>query len=177
MARSLEKKDSSYAPSSPDGEESLGQLYDRYGASVFRRARRILRDSDGAEDATQEVFLRAVQHRERMSHHSLPWLFRVTTNLCLSGVRDKRRRRHLSSSQPVQSGREPGTDARLAVRQLLARVPEELREIALCYYVDDLSHDEIAPIFGVSRRTIGNRLAAFQAIANDLFELGPPVEK
>jgi RNA polymerase sigma factor (sigma-70 family) len=177
MSRSAEKKTSGFdAPSFPEEAASLDQIYGRYGARVFRRARRLLRDTDRAEDAMQEVFLRAVQHRAEMSHHSLPWLFRVTTNLCLSDVRDDRRRRHLRSSQPVEPQRDQGTDARVAVKQLLARVPQELREIALCYYVDDLSHDEIAPIFGVSRRTIGNRLAAFQAIANEVFELGAPVD-
>ena len=56
----------------------------------------------------------------------------------------------------------------MVVNQLLARIPTELQEIAFYYYLDDRSHEDIAAIVGVSRRTIGNRLAAFQAIADEL---------
>jgi len=172
-ARSEVKKASrsSSAPRTRMEEASFDEIYERYGPTVFRRARTLLRDPDRALDATQEVFLRAVQHRTRMSAHPLPWLFRVTTNLCLTNLRDDRRRGHLCMIQPLELGREGGTDARLAVNQVLARVPEDLQQIAISYYVDDLSHEEIAATFGLSRRTIGNRLAAFHALADDLFRL------
>jgi RNA polymerase sigma-70 factor (ECF subfamily) len=150
---------------------SLDQIYDRYRPSVLRRARTILRDPDRAEDAMQEVFLRAVQHPVRMRSHPLPWLFRVTKNLCLNDVRDGRRRGHLRSIRSFDCQREPANDARVALKQLLARIPDELQQIAVCYYVDDLSHQEIADLFGVSRRTIGNRLTAFQTLADQLFAL------
>jgi RNA polymerase sigma factor (sigma-70 family) len=110
-----------------------------------------------------------------MSSHPLPWLCRVTKNLCLNHIRDDRRRRDLLARQPPTSGREVHADARLAVTQLLARAPDDLQQVALCYYVDDLSHQEIAAAFGVSRRTIGNRLAAFEALAAELFGPDAPL--
>jgi RNA polymerase sigma-70 factor (ECF subfamily) len=172
LPRSAEKPSSSPDHAGlPTQPVPLDQIYDRYRTSMLRRARTLLSDPDRAQDAVQEVFLRAVEHRMAVEAHLLPWLFRVTRNLCLSDVRDDRRRRRLRASQPVESHREQGSHARLAVKQLLARVPEELQQIAFCYYVDNLSHQEIAPMFGLSRRTVGNRLAAFQAIADQLFEL------
>jgi RNA polymerase sigma-70 factor (ECF subfamily) len=173
MPRSAEKATRSCNRSSvPDDAPSLEQIYDRYRTKVFRRARTLLRDPDRARDAMQEVFLRAAQHQVRMSAHPLPWLFRVTKNLCLSDVRDDRRRGHLRAIHVFETVRECEADARVALKQLLARAPEELQQIAICYYIDDLSHDEIAGMFGVSRRTIGNRLATFQALADELFGIG-----
>jgi len=151
------------------GESKLEEIYDRYGATVFRRARTLLGDPERARDATQEVFLRAAQDLERVSAHPLPWLFRVTTNLCLNNLRDNRRRIRILAGRTFDIVLDHGTEARLAVNQLLARVPEDLKEIALHYYVDDLSHEDIASMLGVSRRTIGNRLAAFQALADQMF--------
>jgi RNA polymerase sigma-70 factor (ECF subfamily) len=154
----------------PSQPVPLDQIYDRYRAKMLRGAQTLLSDPDLAQDAVQEVFLRAVEHRMAVEAHLVPWLFRVTRNLCLNDVRDDRRRRRLRASHPVESHREQGSHARVAVKQLLARVPDELQQIAFCYYVHDLSHEEIAPIFGLSRRTVGNRLAAFQAIADELFQ-------
>jgi RNA polymerase sigma-70 factor (ECF subfamily) len=51
------------------------------------------------------------------------------------------------------------------VRQLLLEVPEQLREIAVYYYVDQMDQEEIAALLGVSRRTVGNRLEEFKAAA------------
>lgn len=56
-------------------------------------------------------------------------------------------------------------DARLSLSTVLARVPAELREIAVYYYLDQMSHEEIARLTGLSRRTIGNRLVEFHAAA------------
>jgi RNA polymerase sigma-70 factor (ECF subfamily) len=151
---------------------TLQEMYRLYGAPVFRRARTLLRDADWARDATQEVFLRAAQNPVRVSTCPLPWLFRVTRNLCLNNLRDNRRRGRLLAGHPVEAGAVAPHEARLAVTQLLSRVPEDLQEIALYYYVDDLSHEDIAAIVGVSRRTIGNRLASFQALADALFTDG-----
>jgi RNA polymerase sigma factor (sigma-70 family) len=147
---------------------TLKEIYDLYGARVFRRARTLLRDPERARDATQEVFLRAAQDPGSVGSHPLPWLFRVTKNLCLNNLRDNRRRGQLLAGRSVPIGGAASADARLVVNELLARVPADLQEIAVYYYLDDLSHEDIAAIVGVSRRTIGNRLAAFQALADEL---------
>jgi RNA polymerase sigma-70 factor (ECF subfamily) len=146
----------------------LGEMYSRFGASVFRRARSLLGDPDRARDATQEVFLRAMRNPARVGSHPLPWLYRVTTNLCLNTLRDRKRRGVLLSTWPIGLFVDGATEARVTVSELLARVPDDLQEIAIYYYVDDLSHEDIAEILGVSRRTVGNRLAAFHALTREI---------
>ena len=92
---------------------TLKEIYDLYGAQVFRRARTLLRDPDRARDATQEVFLRAVQDPGGVRAHPLPWLFRVTKNLCLNNLRDSRRRIQLLAGRGPESGsRRPDRRAR-----------------------------------------------------------------
>ena len=145
---------------------TLEEIYDRYVDQVFRRARTLLGDPDRARDATQEVFLRAMQDPGNVG--TLPWLFRVTKNLCLNNLRDNRRRGRLLAGRGTETIVDGNADARVVVSELLARVPADLQQIAAYYYLDDLSHEAIAAILGVSRRTIGNRLAAFQALADEL---------
>jgi len=41
-------------------------LAERYGPMVLRRCRQLLRDEDEAMDASQDVFVRLLEHRERL---------------------------------------------------------------------------------------------------------------
>jgi RNA polymerase sigma-70 factor (ECF subfamily) len=151
-------------------EVSLRDLYSRYSRTVWRRARRILADDEAAKDVMQEVFLRAIaaDTTEAFEDRPIAWLYRVTTNLCLNRLRDAKRRTEILSQCSLDETRDGDADAQILLRRILEGLPEELQDIAIYYYVDDLSHDEIATILGVSRRTIGNRLAAFHSVVGDL---------
>ena len=52
---------------------------------------------------------------------------------------------------------------------LLARLCEQLdavhREVLVARYLDELTQDEIAELYGVSRKTVGKRLARVDAAA------------
>ena len=145
-------------------------LYGGYRGQVLRRARQLLGHEQEAEDATQEVFLRLIDADERLLLHPEPmaWLLRVTTNLCLNRLRDQKRRKNLLAQKPAGNDQH-GQDAevRTAVIEILAGVPDDLQQIAVHYHADGMTCDEIAPLFGVSRRTIGNRLIAFQRLASE----------
>ena len=150
-------------------EWSLAALYSRYSRAVFRRARRLLGDADAAKDVTQEVFLRLLRSEtvDTFAASPMAWLYRATTNLCLNRLRDSKRRGEILAGWRASEAGEGGAEARVALRRILERVPEELQDIAVYYYVDELSHDEIAAIVGVSRRTVGNRLSAFHERVNE----------
>lgn len=148
-------------------DEWTRELYARYGAMVLRRARTLLGDEEAAWDALQEVFVRALRTRGAFRHESSPttWLYRITTNHCFNVLRDAGRRqeklRGIAPEAPT-AGDQRSPDVRLTVSAILARLPDELCEIAVYHHVDRMSHDEIARVMGVSRRTIGNRLKEFQ---------------
>lgn len=155
----------------------LESLYSRYSRSVWRRAGRLLADDDAAKDVTQEVFLRAIRADAKVAFDANPmgWLYRVTTNLCLNRLRDAKRRTEILSGYSVEETQDQDADTTILVRRILERVPDELQDIAVYYYVDDLSHDEIADIVGVSRRTVGNRLAAFHSVVSGLVTQEAPL--
>jgi len=148
---------------------SLEGLYARYSRSVFRRARTLLADTESAKDATQEVFIRAMNARGvDFDATPMAWLYRTTTNLCLNRLRDAKRRGELLAVWPAAPPTESDADARVTVRQILEQVPEDLHEVAVYHYVDGLSHEEIASMVGVSRRTVGNRLVTFHELVGEL---------
>jgi RNA polymerase sigma-70 factor (ECF subfamily) len=133
-------------------------------ALVRHSARRILKDDAEAEDVAQEVFLRALRSEEADELVARPaWLHRVAVNLSLNRLRDERRRRELLAGYAQGGTREPPPDAHAMLRQVLGEVPEGLEGAVIRHYLQEESHQEIAAVMGVSRRTVGNRLAAFHA--------------
>ncbi len=149
-----------------DGEQ-IKQLYLRYGPMVISRARALLRSEHAAQDALQEVFVRVLRSGSGFRAQASPmtWLYRVVTNYCLNRLRDERRRATLWSTYGPIGVQSHAVDAsaRMQLEQILSRVRPELQEIAVYALHDEMSHDEIAEIVGVSRRTIGNRLAEFHS--------------
>lgn len=146
-------------------------LFSQYGGMVLRRARALLGDEQAARDAAQEVFLQVLRSEAAFRAESSPvtWLYRITTNVCLNVLKARARRPEDLEDGPELTAHEGlGLDERLAIHAVLARVPEPLREIATYFYLDQLSHEEIARLLNVSRRTVGNRLVEFHAAADQL---------
>jgi len=145
-------------------------LYRVYGPLVLRRARAMLADEHAARDATHDVFVKVLGALADFRNEASPvtWLYRATTNHCLNVLRARLRRpEELTHAQDEHGAAEAdvSVDERLTLAAVLERVPEHLREIAVYYYLDQMSHEEIARVMGVSRRTVGNRLVEFHAAA------------
>jgi RNA polymerase sigma factor (sigma-70 family) len=146
---------------------TLEALYRSHAPMVLRRARSLLGDAAAAQDAVHEVFASLLARPEQFHGKSAPstFLYAVTTNLCLKRLRDHANRARLVALHVVprmaSSAQAPGED--LAVlRDILARVPEELAQVATYYFMDEMSHDEIAEVLGCSRRHVGNLLQRFR---------------
>jgi len=142
----------------------LDEIYRRHGPAVLRRARQLLGSDADAEEALQDVFASLATRPAQFEGRSAmtTFLHSATTHLCLRRLRDGRRRAELLRAQvgPNGSGGGPATDGerRAILRQLIARMPEELAAPALHHYLDEMTHEEIAEQMGCSRRQVGNLL-------------------
>lgn len=151
---------------------ALDDLFRQHGAMVFRRAHRLLGNRADAEEAVQEVFVRALRSGDDPRAMASPtaWLYRITTNYCLNWIRDRVRRRELweehVTAAPADEAAEGSCPAELALlRRLLARADEAQAKAAVYVFLDGMSYSEAAPLLGVSRRTVGNLVERFQTWA------------
>jgi RNA polymerase sigma-70 factor (ECF subfamily) len=142
------------------------QLYVRFAPMVKARALRLLRHPQAAQDAVQEVFVRALRsgHAFRGDASPVTWLYRVTTNLCLNQLRDQTRRAELWSRHGTTPSSQDRSSPAMVVQinQIFESIRPELQEIVFYHVVDELGHEEIAELMGVSPRTIANRLTEFR---------------
>jgi RNA polymerase sigma-70 factor (ECF subfamily) len=128
----------------------------------------LLNDEQAARDATHDVFVKVLAALDDFRQESSPvtWLYRATTNHCLNLLRSESRQGRVIPLLRADPQQTPvSLHARLSLTAVLSRVAPELREIAVYYYLDQMSHEEIARLTGLSRRTIGNRLVEFHAAA------------
>ena len=77
-------------------ETELEELIDRYGEKLLRYATSILYSHQDAEDAVQDVFLRAYLNRCEFDGQNLSaWLYKITYNCCLDKLKARSRRKLL----------------------------------------------------------------------------------
>src|SRR5947209_20460347 len=82
-------------------ESAFAEIVRRYGPRVFRVASRFFRRREQAEEAAQEVFLKAFTQLEGFEGRgSLEgWLARIAANTCLNMIRSARRRPKMTAAE------------------------------------------------------------------------------
>jgi RNA polymerase sigma-70 factor (ECF subfamily) len=144
----------------PIGRDELERLYQRFGASILRRAQRILGDEQLARDVCHDVFVQVLRADRWDPPSPLAWLYVTTTNACLNLLRADRRRRSALAEMPHPTSVAPPTEAGL----LLQRVPPAFHELVIYWAIEQMSQDEIALVLGMSQKTVSNRLRELRAI-------------
>lgn len=150
----------------------LEDLCRRLGPPLYRRCLGILRRASEAEDAVQEVFVRLLIHADRIPppEEQLRWCYAIATRFCLNRLRDRAARREepeeAASAGPAAppTGMERALDRRACAR-VLAQVNEDDGTVAWLVLVDGHTQEEVGELLGVSRKTVGKRLARFLAAA------------
>lgn len=147
----------------------LEELYRRHAGAVYARCRYLLRDDDAARDAVQDVFVRALRALPELRAVASPtaFLLRAATNHCLNVLRASRAawREEVARVALARSERGIEPDARELVRALLGAAPPEAQEVAVLYFVDELTQAEIAQATGRSVPTVRARLREFLGAA------------
>ena len=84
---------------------ALEELIYRYDKMVLRLAMKYTGDSDDAKDIYQEVFIRVFKSLSSFQFQSefSTWLFRITSNVCISFKRKYNKQNHLSLNDEENS--------------------------------------------------------------------------
>lgn len=144
---------------------NVEHMYAKFGPTIFSRCKRLLKDVTAAEDATQDVFVKLMNHYAAAPQGDalLPWIHRITTNHCLNLLRDAKR--HAAPVETVPEQIDDEFEETLVTKNfaehVLSTSPEELRAPAMLYHGRGIEQSRVAAALGVSRRTVLYRLAEF----------------
>lgn len=132
--------------------QAFAELVEWYHARALRFARLMLDDTQDAEDAVQEAFVRVWDALPRFREGAPfePWFFRVLANRCRTAI--GRRARHQTDELPINLADErqesDGVEFGDEVRRVLETLPAEQREAFLLHHVEGFDYDEIAAVTG-----------------------------
>ena len=135
--------------------EAFEELFARYRDAFYGFFRRRLGNASTAEDLTQETFLAVLRGASRYEQRALvrTYLYAIALKL-LYAARRKRESAPLDEAAAYVSGLEEP----LWVRQALARLENEEREILMLREYEQLSYTEIADLLGIPVNTVRSRL-------------------
>ena len=163
------------------GEEAAFRLIvNRYKNGLYVFLRNFLNHRDLIDDVFQETFLQLFTSRESFdtSRPLRPWLFTIAANKAKDALRKRQRTAAIpigtiadseemsfddvlntltsDSTMPYEKLEKGETAAR--VRQVIANMPENLREILILAYFNKFSYKQMAQILSIPIGTVKSRL-------------------
>jgi len=137
--------------------DGIHYLYASYADDVFGYVRSIVRDHHEAEDITQNVFAKLGVAIHRYEERAVPfaaWIMRVARNATLDHLRARRQIpvEEVRVSEPIDE--RAALERRQSLKDALASLPVEQREVLVLRHVAGLSPPEIAERLGKTESSI-----------------------
>ena len=162
-----------------DGDQlAFEQLVTDNEKRIYNLCRRMVGDQEDAAELTQEAFHNAWRGLPGFQAESAfsTWLYRLASNVCLDFLRREKRRKSLSltvvsldqeeaveleipDQRYAPEGELERLEQRQAIRDGLARLSEEHRQVLVLRELSGLSYREIAQLLGVEEGTVKSRIA------------------
>ncbi len=133
-------------------------IYNTYYKLVYRLAFKFLGNHDNAVDITQDVFLHLYSQLKlkREIYNTKAWLYKVTSNLCMSFLnKTKRITKHEYENPAVD---EVDNEKNIEVVEALKKMNKRDR-VLLTLYSEDISYKEMVEITGIKFTSIGKTLS------------------
>jgi len=145
--------------------QAFGELVMRYRERVIGVVYRMCGDSQLAEDAAQEAFVRAWQQLPRYQPRApfQSWLYRIALNRATDVLRADRETVEVDDLPLVAPGLEPEAAAERnalheQVRRAVLALPEASRSVLILREYEGLSYKEIADTLDIPLGTVMSRL-------------------
>jgi len=162
-----------------DGDEAAFQeIVRRYRNPITNFIYRMIEDYERAVELTQETFIRVYTSASRyQANYSFStYIYRIATNLAISELRRRKRRKFVSlfspfvndegeaveidppDGNPLQDQSLIEDERRKAVSRAISSLPEKYRAAIVLRDVEGLSYDRIADVLKLSEGTVKSRI-------------------
>lgn len=144
----------------------LKEQYDK----IFRFCILRVKNSQTAEDITQETFLRFLENPQYSTRsEQIKILYTIAGNLCTDEFRRKQTV-SLPDDLPDDRDSESIWNERIMLKNAIYSLPESDRELVLMRYVNEVPLSVISKLYNVSRFSLSRRLKKILSQLKDSFE-------
>ncbi|MBA2339570.1 MAG: sigma-70 family RNA polymerase sigma factor [Pyrinomonadaceae bacterium] len=171
-------------------EAAFAELVGRYRNPITNYIYRLTNDYDTSVDLAQETFVRLYQAIDRYhtTYAFSTYIYRIATNLAISELRRRKRRRLVSLSSfflaqqdgalertqfdppdanPLQDATLVERERQVAVGRAIATLPEKYRVPVVLRDVEGRSYEDIAGILNMSEGTVKSRISRARGLLRD----------
>jgi RNA polymerase sigma-70 factor (ECF subfamily) len=150
-------------------EEAFAEIVDRYKNSLVNYVTHLVRSRDRAEEIAQDAFVRlfhkAAQYRDQQKLG--PYLFRIATNLVVSGIRREKRwtlllprlRAGTPQSAAAPDAELTSGEIRSQVSAALEKLPVHFRAPLVLFEMEEWSYEQIGAALGLRPGTVKSRIS------------------
>ncbi|SFI41599.1 RNA polymerase sigma-70 factor, ECF subfamily [Paenibacillus sp. UNC496MF] len=157
-------------------QDAFSALVARYKGHVYRHAFGMLGDRGEAEDAVQEIFMKAYLALGKLDdvHAFYSWLMRIVSNLCKDKLKQRARTVEIGEmpddAVPDPSAGDP--NLKVSMQEALGRLSVDHREILLLHDIQGFRYEEIAALAAIPVGTVKSRLFAARMALRKIWNRG-----
>ena len=168
-------------------EAAFAEIVSRYRSPLTNYLFRMLADYEEAVDLAQETFVRVYFAIERYhtDYAFSTYIYRIATNLAISEIRKKKRRKLLSLSSFFQNDDNESQEFHLpdekslpdedlieaersrTIEKAIATLPDKYRAPIILREIQELSYEEIAQILGLGLGTTKSRISRARGLLRE----------
>jgi RNA polymerase sigma factor (sigma-70 family) len=147
--------------------------------AAYNLARWLMRNEHDAEDVVQEAYLKAFRHLARFrGEDGRAWLLAIVRNTCYDRLRQSGARDDSAFDEGIHSAGQPTPNPEASLlekekaellREALAELPVEYREVLVLRELEELSYTEIAGIAKIPLGTVMSRLSRGRRLLQQSF--------
>ncbi|MDE1192757.1 MAG: RNA polymerase sigma-70 factor [Arachidicoccus sp.] len=148
---------------------SFNEIYNRYWATIYRNAFKILGSADDAEDVVQELFASLWERRKSIMINSALSAYLYTSAKYISlriiqkNIQKYSYKESLSQAldpvfNPVVESQLDANNLEITIDNIVNTLPEKMKEVFLLSRKEHLSHKEIAEKMNISEETVKKQI-------------------
>ena len=147
-------------------ELGYSKLYQKYSKQVYNSVARLVSDEAEAEDLTQDIFIAVFGDVQKIKEVEYlgAWFKRVAVNKAISYLRKKKVHfTEVENTQLIDDTEDELLDMELLedrileVQNAIEALPIEVRTIVNLFLFENMSHDEIGKMLGLSSVTVRSK--------------------
>lgn len=181
----MKENDSDLISRAKSGDsKSYDKLLKKYKNSVYSLVLRMVRNSQEAEDLTQEAFIKAFNSLASFNEEYAfsTWLYKIATNNCIDFFR-KRKLQTYSLDKPIQYKDSEiqheipdpdlnpeksimASERNKLIKEAINKLPEKYHRAIVLRHSEEKSYEEIAEILGLPLGTVKARIFRAREMLN-----------